>query len=265
MNWEEAKKREVFSVLTGSRLYGTERPDSDFDIRSVFIADPLYTGPTTIRNPDGSDESTCELREFVRLLVQGDNQKIEMLYAPSNKVYLLDTRHFQPILDTKKTFLSKAWMGKTLGFARSVVSRSPEPWPSKHKDVAHVLRVLTAMHRTNLSGCFDPVVRNAVELEHLTRLKSGLASNQDLETAISMYIKPLEKYLSEVHTLKPLPDVELSRVQTALGTVLTRFWGYHDEPKPSTTAVEPETYESNYDRDTAFLVSYNKQDVGGWS
>ena len=149
--------------------------------------------------------------------------------------------------------------GSPKNFWFSVQSRGQGP------SIAYITQWQRSPAQTRLcmTGNFDPVVSRAEEVALIKSFKAG-ASDDALFRGIEYYIKPYETCLSSRYKNKPLPEVELSRVQTALGTVLTRFWGCHDEPKPSTTAVEPETYESNYDRDTAFLASYNKQDVGGW-
>jgi len=247
MNWEEAKKSEVFSVLTGSRLYGTDRPDSDYDIRSVFIGSPLYTGPTTIRNPDGSDESTVEIREFVRLLTQGDNQKIEMLFAPSSYIYMLDQKHFQPILDIRKTFLSKAWGVKFLGFARKVIYIMQEQGGTCYTDLAHIWRVLACAFCTP----YSPVVVDDFSINRslLRQLKSGGLDASDMRLILKNYIIPLANSL----TTTTFPEVDMKLVQTALGLVLTRFWG-QNESEPSSTVGKPARKESGEGQGTNDLA-----------
>ena len=43
MRYEEALNSCIFRYVSGSRAYGTEREDSDYDYRGVFLAPMVYS------------------------------------------------------------------------------------------------------------------------------------------------------------------------------------------------------------------------------
>lgn len=77
----------ILSVVTGSRLHGLAKPDADWDIRGVFKHDALdiispYRNPETVSWIEGSmDNTSYELRDFVKLLTQGNPNHLEVLYS----------------------------------------------------------------------------------------------------------------------------------------------------------------------------------------
>lgn len=224
MDWNEAKKHEIFSVVTGSNLYGTAHPGSDWDVRSVYIDKPMPDGTPNKKNPDGSDDAMIEVREFVSGLVNGDNQKIEMLFAPSANIQVLDKHSVYPLLAIRNTFLSNAWQKKTLGYAKALIyqlDRQLKPVEDHYRDISHVVRVLHKLGRyAILLKGFTPVLDNKSVIDLIVRLKTKTASQDDFALAVA-YIRRMTPWLLN---LKPLPSVDMALVQQALYSILSEYW-----------------------------------------
>jgi hypothetical protein len=131
-----ADNNKILKVLTGSNLYGTNTPDSDFDYAGIMIADKrYYLGLDSVEEVDCSivskqvtgkndkdavDFKLYEFRKFVRLAMGNNPNILEILFAPqSNIVFknefgqrLLDNAHLFPYRGLKQKFLGYAFTQK---------------------------------------------------------------------------------------------------------------------------------------------------------
>lgn len=114
----------VCKVLTGSRLYGTARPDSDFDVRGCYlpslrdcyqnqIKDVINTGP---------EELYYSVHKFLDLATTGQPIAIELLFAPNSHVEVSNQRIWNLIKSYRHEFLNKK-MEAFLGFGRSLANK----------------------------------------------------------------------------------------------------------------------------------------------
>lgn len=72
----------VVASITGSRLYGTARPDSDHD---VFLVSAPRTRPRhTIR--DGVDVAVFDIATFARSISIGASNALDVLWSPPPRV-----------------------------------------------------------------------------------------------------------------------------------------------------------------------------------
>jgi predicted nucleotidyltransferase len=83
-----AQKGQLLTVVTGSRLHGLSTPESDFDYRGVFINDLSdivnpFEKPEDTRWIEGEtkDDTSYELRKFVKEAVNGNPNFIEILFS----------------------------------------------------------------------------------------------------------------------------------------------------------------------------------------
>jgi len=95
MKYDEAMNHCIFRYVSGSKAYGTDRPDSDTDWRGVFVAPLRYTfNLYTREDEDGAikvgvqqielkerDEVIYELRRVLKLLVACNPNIIECLWV----------------------------------------------------------------------------------------------------------------------------------------------------------------------------------------
>lgn len=153
----------IFECSVGSKLYGTNRPDSDDDFMGVFLPSTedtlsLLPGPTELsydvklssgeRNTVGDvDRKYYSLQKFLLLAMQGQSKQLEMLFAPKN-LWVQSTPEWEEVLSNLHFFLSQnsvkpfiefaisqshkaAVKGENLNLMRDLVSKLEVMAPSK--------------------------------------------------------------------------------------------------------------------------------------
>lgn len=92
----------LFLTIMGSRLYGTNTPESDYDVKGIMLPSKedliLRRAPHNINrkeneNPLGIDFELYSVQEYFKLLRTGETISADMLFAPSNPdavLYSLD-------------------------------------------------------------------------------------------------------------------------------------------------------------------------------
>lgn len=117
------KEMLVFSTLYGSRLYGTDGPNSDTDIRGVFLPSKedllLDKAPRHYSYKDHRDISYLSLHYFLQLLTQGETNCLDMFFSYTNKVAQLVTSPLYEELIANKDKLITKNVAKYLGYCKS--------------------------------------------------------------------------------------------------------------------------------------------------
>lgn len=113
----------IVKHVAGSRAYGTDLPNSDTDIRGVFIADPVHilTPFFPIKEvpiDDSEDAKLYELHHFFKLVVEQNPNISETLW-----VEWMDVTHSSPayayLRGQRSRVLSKRAVVKFAGYAKS--------------------------------------------------------------------------------------------------------------------------------------------------
>lgn len=118
--------KSMVSLVAGSRLYGYNRTDSDYDRRGVFLATDYATilglkheGREVHQNKT-QDSSYSELRTFMRDLQKGRTNAIEILWCPQPYLECCDPLFKQLILDQRQKLSdSEQWHTVLSGYALS--------------------------------------------------------------------------------------------------------------------------------------------------
>jgi len=131
---EMALKNLIFRTICGSKLYGTDTPESDEDYVGVFVEDPEYLiglskveqVERSIKDKDESGKNTADardetlyaLKKFVKLAADNNPNIIELLFVnPSNLLHINDIG--EELLSMKDAFVSKNIKHRFLGYAFS--------------------------------------------------------------------------------------------------------------------------------------------------
>ena len=114
----------LLKCISGSRAYGLSTPQSDTDIRGVFILPKKqYYGFTSLNqlNNNSQDEVYYEIKRFIELLVLNNPNILELLNSPADCILY---RH--PLMDLvdPKLFLSKLCRHTFAGYAQSQVKKA---------------------------------------------------------------------------------------------------------------------------------------------
>ncbi len=126
MTLEEARSPgcRLLEVISGSRAYGTHTPESDTDLKGVFIQ-PLdglmgFHREEQINN-DSNDISFYELGRFAELLAKNNPNLLEMLFTPADCVIF---RH--PLMDLfpAEMVLSRLCQESFAGYAATQIRKA---------------------------------------------------------------------------------------------------------------------------------------------
>ena len=117
----------IFLTLHGSQAYGTNTPDSDYDIRGVCIPPrKYYTGYLHrfehLERKEPYDMAIYELTKFCKLASEGNPNILELLYVPKSK-WLYSTGMWQRLVTYRHLFLSKKCKFTFSGYAISQLKR----------------------------------------------------------------------------------------------------------------------------------------------
>lgn len=156
-------KKILCKYYGGSHLYGTNTPESDLDIRGVFVYnDPLVLlgfmkeSPEVTQNEE-VDISLKGINDFIRLLMKGNTEAMECIYAPNSSFIELndDFNSYirgnpEKFIDSEKLYkcfkgyiqgerlLANATRTGKLGGKRK---ESIERWGFSPKNFSHLLRL----------------------------------------------------------------------------------------------------------------------------
>jgi len=119
--------------VTGSQLYGTSTPASDWDYEGVFIETPEYilgnkscdevsfsTGDDKSRNT--SEDIDCKLyslRKYFSLAQQNNPNKVEWFFIPNDQFRFKEDRYWNQIIENQDIFLSLKLKHSFSGYAKS--------------------------------------------------------------------------------------------------------------------------------------------------
>lgn len=122
----DIKEHTIFRTLTGSRVYGTYKEDSDYDYRGVAIPPPLYylgySSNFSQHTEPESDEVIYGFNKFLTLAAQNNPNVIELLYIPE-KYWTTASREWKVLVDNRDLFLSKKCYHTFRGYAHQQLKR----------------------------------------------------------------------------------------------------------------------------------------------
>lgn len=114
----------LLDCVSGSRAYGLNTPQSDTDLKGVFLLPrkEFYGLEYTEQvNSEGNDEVYYELKRFVQLLTNSNPNILELLASPEDCI-----RFRHPIMDMLKPemFLSKMCRQSFAGYAQTQIKKA---------------------------------------------------------------------------------------------------------------------------------------------
>lgn len=120
--WEENM---IYQVLSGSRAYGLDRPESDTDSRGVCIPPRRFLfGLEHFEQyeNDTHDHVVFALAKFVRLALDANPNMIEMLFVESRHILKCD-QYGEKLREHRQLFLSRRVGERYIGYAVDQLGR----------------------------------------------------------------------------------------------------------------------------------------------
>lgn len=117
----------IFSCVAGSHAYGTFTPESDKDIRGIYInPDHDYLGlfePQNQISDEKNDITYYSTKRFFELAMTANPNIIELLYIPEDCVSI-KTELMQKIIDNRDMFISKKCYYSHSGYAYAQIKKA---------------------------------------------------------------------------------------------------------------------------------------------
>lgn len=117
----------VMETVAGSQSYGTNTPESDRDIRGVFVqplADALKYGFVEQVSDETNDVTFYELGRFIDLVIGNNPNIIELLAPPEDCIIYQDPLFKRILQDNPKEFLSKRVRWTFAGYAIEQIKKA---------------------------------------------------------------------------------------------------------------------------------------------
>lgn len=200
----------IFEAITGSRAYGLDMPNSDTDIRGVFVLpkEEFYSLRYTAQvSNDTNDIVYYELGRFIELLSKSNPNILELLGTPENKVLL---RHESMKMIKLEWVLSRL-CEKT--FASYAFTQIKKAYGLEKK----ILNPMTEERKSILDFCFVYHNHESMPVKQFLSLRSwkqediGLASIRHLKDCFNLYYSP-EYIYSGIVKKETSNEVSLSGV-----------------------------------------------------
>lgn len=171
----QAKDIIVFECLSGSHAYGLNTPNSDVDIKGVFILpEEDYFGLNEVEqvNDEKNDVVYYELKRFMALLSKSNPNILELLYSPEDCI-----RKMHPVFEEirKANLLSKQCKESFGGYAMTQVRKAK----GLNKKI---LNPMDKMRKGVLDFCFVAQAQGAIpireflEMNEIPQEECGLSS-----------------------------------------------------------------------------------------
>lgn len=161
----------ILQVVTGSRAYGLDTPESDTDRRGVFVVPtPEFwrlDKPPTHRDGPLPEQFSWEVERFCVLALEANPTVLECLWSP---LVELVTPAGERLLGLREAFVSERARQSFVEYARAQFKRL-DPERPRWKQAMHMIRLL--LSGLHLLEHGSPLVRVGEHRERLLAIRRG--------------------------------------------------------------------------------------------
>jgi predicted nucleotidyltransferase len=207
---EEIKNYIVFETVSGSKAYGTDTPESDTDIRGVFVQpleDVLKYGRVEQVSDETNDVTYYEIGRFIKLLSDNNPNVLELIAMPESCIRFIDPLFKEYFYEAKEKWITKKVRWTFAGYAIAQIDKAQGYNKKINWEEAQMTR------KTVLDFCYILVdggsqpfkewLKNAIDFQHngqkdfnaltakrLTQDQLGLAAIDHARDLYAMYERP---------------------------------------------------------------------------
>ena len=203
----------LFEAISGSRSYGTNMPNSDTDIRGVFILPQEYilgNGYIEQVADKTNDVVFYEIKRFLQLLSANNPNIIELLNIPEDCIVYKDPV-FDLILEKKDDFITKQCKNSFGGYAIQQIKKAKGynkkiNWEEKEMTRKTVLDYCYIL-KDGQSMAFSKWANSFIHIPSYEDF--GLANIDHAHNIYAMYLMKIDEYSGIVSDLVNSNDVQL--------------------------------------------------------
>jgi len=125
----KASGRIALECVAGSRMYGINRPDSDEDIKGMYILPfsdidciHMLSPPDEVKNKS-EDIKYFELKKFMDLMSTCNPNMLDLLWIPQDCIRISTPAH-RWLVERRSIFLSRRAVGSFIGYSRDQVNKA---------------------------------------------------------------------------------------------------------------------------------------------
>ena len=214
-------------TLSGSRLYGLDKEDSDYDYIMTFLdlTPIVLTGVITSRNmpqlKEGNVETQrIEYKNFIKLALDGKSSALDVLWCDEE-----DIRHIEPeiqrLREIRSEFINKKYIHSLIGYAITEKRKAfglttgklgktrkedIEKYGYSTKNASHCIRLLwQGIELINNKKITIKLSKDRVEFIHYIR--NGKEKAKVVDSNLEKMISRLQKN-QDVNTLPDKPNID---------------------------------------------------------
>lgn len=204
----------IVKAITGSRAYGTDTPDSDWDYRGVTVPPAAYTlglmNFEQYESQANDDIVYYGVKKFFKLVLNSNPNILELLFLPKDCI-VESTPHWKEVVAHREHFLSKKAIVTYGGYARSQLKKlnlekNSKEWENT-KPAMHLIRLLEAGRELLVDGHIS--VRSE-KVELLREIRAGNMTPNGVLLLAKSYMKTFDEAADKT-TLPDEPSFEVAQ------------------------------------------------------
>ena len=195
------KYKIIFEGIVGSQAYGLDTPESDQDIKGVFLQpnEDILSNNYIAQIDVDADTVYYELRRFLELVSVGNPNVLELLFLP-DRCMLYWTDEWKYLLSIKEEFLSKKCYNTFSGYAKTQLSKAQGlnkkfNWEKKRTERKDIIDFSKIVDRES-GKTF--LVKDWLKDNDYTQQQVGLASIDGFRDCYRFYLDDI-KWVNDNH------------------------------------------------------------------
>lgn len=209
----------LFQTLSGSRLYGTNRPDSDVDLRGVCL-EPINT-LIGLQAPFEQtelppDTTIWGMKKFFRLAGANNPNILDVLFSPE-PFWIVSTPAWRELYALRHDLLSQKVRSTYIGYSVAQLKLIQRHETYKPKHAAHLVRLLLQVEQILINGDFTPVLTG----DDLTLVKSALYQEWKLESIVD-WAETAKERINGLASALPA-EANMARIEDVMMRLYT-YW-----------------------------------------
>ena len=238
----ESEGVEILRVLCGSRAYGLNTPDSDFDYHSVYLIPTtrlLSIGPevrASAHVADNEDNTAWELGHFLKLALKGNPTVLETFVAPMESIVRKDIEYTSNIslgVQLRALFpyvLSKRPVFESFrGYASSQRHKMGVEDNARRNLKAAIAFIRTVLHGTELlsTGTYSTPL-HPIWLNRLLSLKTNDVWDVETQAIVEKWQDEVLEDMVQAYDTSPLPETpDITEVNRFLLRIRRQAWTFN--------------------------------------
>jgi len=216
----DARVKLLYLAVSGSHAYGTNVPESDVDIRGVFLPGKVHVfGTRKVQEVSfGEDGKLHELRSYLAKLEAGTPNFLDWVFAPADCILYTDPL-FVRVLAARNMFVTNALYKRITGYAigqmRKMGSITRESGDKRKtlidrhgydtKNALHLLRLLETARLLFTTGEYRVRIPDK-ERDLLLRVRNGEMPLDDVKNLAESFLVVVDDAFSK-SVLSDRPNV----------------------------------------------------------